>query len=197
MGFKSIALIASTLVLSNSVNAVLIDNGILTLDDETGLQWLDVTETLGMTYAEAGALEGFRYATASEIEDLMSKVLPSYSPTTRESDGQKYMNSSDPSIIAEVEAYQELFGFINRSGGYGTYFYYLDETGSFDIWNATNWLSSIQIAGGPGNTVDASPFALNGNSLYGTYLVASAVPVPAAAWLFGSGLIGLIGVARR
>jgi hypothetical protein len=25
----------------------------------------------------------------------------------------------------------------------------------------------------------------------------SAVPVPAAAWLFGSGLIGLIGIARR
>jgi len=33
---------------------------------------------------------------------------------------------------------------------------------------------------------------------YGSYLVsASAVPVPAAVWLFGSGLIGLIGVARR
>jgi hypothetical protein len=25
----------------------------------------------------------------------------------------------------------------------------------------------------------------------------SAIPVPAAAWLFGSGLLGLIGVARR
>ena len=25
----------------------------------------------------------------------------------------------------------------------------------------------------------------------------SAVPVPAAAWLFGSGLLGLVGVARR
>ena len=25
----------------------------------------------------------------------------------------------------------------------------------------------------------------------------SAVPVPAAAWLFGSGLIGLLGVAKR
>ena len=25
----------------------------------------------------------------------------------------------------------------------------------------------------------------------------SAVPVPAAAWLFGSGLIGLVGIARR
>jgi len=25
----------------------------------------------------------------------------------------------------------------------------------------------------------------------------SAVPVPAAVWLFGSGLLGLVGVARR
>jgi len=30
-----------------------------------------------------------------------------------------------------------------------------------------------------------------------TYVDVSAVPVPAAAWLFGSGLIGLIGIARR
>ena len=28
-------------------------------------------------------------------------------------------------------------------------------------------------------------------------LASSAVPVPAAAWLFGSGLLGLVGVARR
>jgi len=33
---------------------------------------------------------------------------------------------------------------------------------------------------------------------YGSYIVlASPVPVPAAVWLFSSGLIGLIGVARR
>ena len=31
----------------------------------------------------------------------------------------------------------------------------------------------------------------------GFLLTTSAVPVPAAVWLFGSGLIGLIGVARR
>ena len=29
------------------------------------------------------------------------------------------------------------------------------------------------------------------------YLGVAAVPVPAAAWLFGSGLVGLIGLARR
>jgi len=35
----------------------------------------------------------------------------------------------------------------------------------------------------------------SGNSL--TVLNVSSVPIPAAAWLFGSGLLGLIGVARR
>lgn len=33
--------------------------------------------------------------------------------------------------------------------------------------------------------------------LEGTVHTTSAVPVPAAAWLFGSGLLGLVGVARR
>jgi len=30
-----------------------------------------------------------------------------------------------------------------------------------------------------------------------TYGDVSAVPVPAAVWLFGSGLVGLVGIARR
>jgi len=38
------------------------------------------------------------------------------------------------------------------------------------------------------------PYTLH---LTGTIAAASAVPVPAAVWLFGSGLVGLAGVARR
>lgn len=48
--------------------------------------------------------------------------------------------------------------------------------------------------------VDESKDNLAGGTMQGTYPIlqtVSAVPVPAAAWLFGSGLIGLIGVARR
>lgn len=45
------------------------------------------------------------------------------------------------------------------------------------------------------------PLAINVTQTYqpnGSMLVrASVVPVPAAAWLFGSGLIGLIGIARH
>ena len=49
------------------------------------------------------------------------------------------------------------------------------------------------------STVNSSPFHDDDMSLStGSYLVqTSVVPVPAAVWLFGSGLIGLIGFARR
>lgn len=35
------------------------------------------------------------------------------------------------------------------------------------------------------------------DQMFQTHVQVSAVPIPAAAWLFGSGLLGLIGVARR
>jgi hypothetical protein len=37
------------------------------------------------------------------------------------------------------------------------------------------------------------------NTLFGdfTFSAAAVVPVPAAIWLFGFGLLGLIGIARR
>jgi len=37
----------------------------------------------------------------------------------------------------------------------------------------------------------------NGANINSTYTVTPTVPVPAAAWLFGSGLLGLAGTARR
>lgn len=52
-----------------------------------------------------------------------------------------------------------------------------------------NWKS--QIKGGPFNGVNAFWH------LEGTYVPVSAVPIPAAAWLFFSGLVGLIAVGKR
>jgi len=53
-----------------------------------------------------------------------------------------------------------------------------------------------------GSPMVAGPFkGFNANfditSLHVSSIVTSAVPVPAAVWLFGSGLMGLVGVARR
>jgi hypothetical protein len=60
----------------------------------------------------------------------------------------------------------------------------VDGAGNFDM----TWGSAI--VGGP---FDGQTGYWN---LTGT-VSAAAVPVPAAAWLMGSGLIGLVGVARR
>ena len=80
----------------------------------------------------------------------------------------------------------------------------LTNTGPFSniqsdsYWLATEWNSSIAWffnMGTGGQNLDSKT-----GSFYGWAVQSgdvSAVPVPAAVWLFGSGLLGLVGVARR
>jgi hypothetical protein len=58
-------------------NATLIDIGTRTLDDNTGLEWLDLTETRSLSYnfvsgqlGSGGAYEGWRYANLAETQNL-------------------------------------------------------------------------------------------------------------------------------
>ena len=46
-------------------------------------------------------------------------------------------------------------------------------------------------------SLDLGTFALSGNTLTFTPAAAAAVPVPAAVWMFGAGLAGLLGLNRR
>ena len=54
------------------------------------------------------------------------------------------------------------------------------------------WYPNIESC--PGGTVDVWTYGISADY---TKPVISAIPVPAAVWLFGSGLVGLIGIARR
>ncbi|VAX09398.1 hypothetical protein MNBD_GAMMA25-956 [hydrothermal vent metagenome] len=56
--------------------------------------------------------------------------------------------------------------------------------------------NSLLTAGDYRIVVAAEPYFQEAYSSYGVQVDISAVPVPAAVWLFGSGLIGLIGVAK-
>ena len=47
------------------------------------------------------------------------------------------------------------------------------------------------------NAPTMMPASVPSHTLAGSDFGQTAVPVPAAAWLFGSGLLGLIGIARR
>ncbi len=76
----------------------------------------------------------------------------------------------------------------------------VDATNAIDIWNVLG----VGTAAAPDNTasVDLNVLVLApaGGSGYFDSISATqvpAVPVPAAVWLFGSGLLGLVGVARR
>ena len=53
-------------------------DGLLTLDDASGLAWLDLSATRGLSVAQVGASEwlaqGFRFATHAELDDLVSRA---------------------------------------------------------------------------------------------------------------------------
>jgi len=67
------------LTMYQSVNATFIDNTSFTTDTSTGLDWLDVTETVGLSYehvssqlGEGGMFAGYEYATADQIKQLFT-----------------------------------------------------------------------------------------------------------------------------
>ncbi len=69
----------------------------------------------------------------------------------------------------------------------------------------SDWTELSITSAAPAGTLSAEVFMLHiqvpetpfGGSIYWDDVSVSAVPVPAAVWLFGSGLLGLVGVARR
>jgi hypothetical protein len=79
--FIKASLIGFVLSVSGLSNAGLIDMGSITHDDNTGLDWLDLSETYGMSFDEVttqlgigGTLEGYRYATLLEIEGFLTEA---------------------------------------------------------------------------------------------------------------------------
>ena len=65
----------------------------------------------------------------------------------------------------------------------------VDAIAALPVYNAGGAFTDIPLIGYTSGPVTGANLAMVTN--------VSAVPVPAAAWLFGSGLLGLIGVARR
>lgn len=66
-----------------------------------------------------------------------------------------------------------------------------DVSRDFGVLSGWGLLDYCKVGGGPCNPYSASLGYSN------NWIFEARVPVPAAVWLFGSGLIGLIGIARR
>ena len=213
--FKSIKTLSmATLVLglTTNVNAELIEidwqnagDNLITSDTVTGFNWLDLTETNSMSYNDVlsqlgsgGAFDGFRVATSDEVVALFSEI------GTDLSNGAVTFapGTLDAAIVYASDLLGNIINELGPSYPYGMLGLVADGSTSSNHYRmgsyyyAANSANYYEPAGGGGLVTNT-----DSNSYTGTYLVddsgVSAVPVPAAAWLFGSGLLGLIGVARR
>ena len=184
-----------------AASAVLdVAGGLVTRDTVSGLDWLDLTETNDLSYDfVSGQLDtgeqfaGWRYATNNEVVQLWANWgidLSAGQPT--QVDG-----FVDPAIATAVS-------FLGNIVHESSPDVFMDGTLGITIDQPNVGLHSWMGAYTGVNVSFYQPaewknFSDDVSAVHtGSYLVRdSAVPVPAAVWLFGSGLLGLIGVARR
>ncbi len=225
--FAAVAFISA----ASATHAAIVDLGNITRDTASGLDWLDVTQTQGLSYNQVlaqmgagGAFAGWRYATVGEFDQLITNF--GYPVSTGNcSNSTTHCDLNIPGDSPIIEQIIRTLGDTQNA--------YLDATHStIDISptgagfvtgylsiNSFLFPSSTLKQGSVGDSetiiratgqynADALDIVLsNGTTSFnldytearkGSFLVkVSPVPIPAAAWLFGSGLIGLAGLARK
>ena len=171
-------------------------------DFDAGLDWLDFggivdsNQTFGLSIDQAVdmySVDGWRLATNTEVNDLFNMMFPEFVPYV---DGYADSNNQTWSAAQYIDHEEWLFHFGEKYEGWvSSNGRYIDEDGL-----------ERQIGVGIGGTIFRiygpdyeRPLELGGvNSNIGVMMVReTVVPVPAAVWLFGSGLLGLLFVARR
>lgn len=220
MKFWKVITAATIVVASSNANAALIERlgGLAYYDDVANLTWLadaNYAQTSGydadgrMTWDQAstwaaglniGGVDGWRLANTVDVgndgvtyTDVYQGVDSGYNITAHSELSNMFYN------VLGNTAYYDTSGTSLR--GYG-----LSNTGPFSNLQSSYYWSATEYAY---DTNDAWYFFMDGGfqthsskpSNFYAWAVQSgdisAVPVPAATWLFASGLIGLIGLARR
>ena len=211
MVFKSIigTTCACLAVVSFSADAALVSRlgGLAYYDDVADLTWLaDANAAVGSaydTYNPGSGLMNWSDANAWAASLVVDSVGGWRLPDTLQPDAScQYQISgvSNGDNCTGSEMGNLFYNVLGNTAGS------LTNTGPFGNVQSNNYWSATEYAP---NTNNAWNFNMNNgnqnnnnknNSFYGWAVQSgdvSAVPVPAAVWLFGSGLLGLIGVAKR
>lgn len=185
-----IFLIAS-LFFAGCVNAAIVDYGSFTTDTESGLDWLDVDQTLGYSYydilpeLEAGGLyEGWQLADRAQVTGFLNNA----------GGNGIYNHVQQFDHVELVDNMLNLWGTTFDGGGYIRLGEERSPSTVYAVfivqYNSNDYGDLIQV-GGSLSKDNAQPFE-------GVALVrSSVVPIPAAAWLFGSALAGLGWIRRK
>jgi len=167
------------------------DLTVIEYNDGRLVEYLDLSETQGMTVGAALAVYGeygFHFANENDVSQLFDAFGFTYSWTpgslseitdATAVEQQQFLDYLGGAIIGPFDEPRVSFGhFDNPTAMYDAYFCIAISTGGCDPQVFTNDLS------------------LDGFAYAGITLVRTAVPIPAAVWLFGSGL-GLLGWFRK
>ena len=197
-------LITSALVLSTSANAALVErlDGLAYYDDVADLTWLaDANYALTSGYDDNGFMQwadANSWAAGLDIGGVTGWRLAH----TDASCGGTYAYNCTDSEMGNL--------FYNVLGGSEGSSIDVTHNSNYDLfsdiqttdWTATEYAAipdTYAWAFLPGSGGEQTPFQKT--YYFNAWAVqsgdVSAVPVPAAVWLFGSGLIGLIGLTRR
>ena len=176
-------------------------DNLVTQDTTSGLEWLSFTQTINTSrdyvlsqLSSGGQYDGWRYATDNEVVDLWTNfgfdLSINQSPT---------VGVASAGLISAANLLGNTSNLLNSSiYDYGAIGVTANLVGidQYNVMGAWHYLvdNSTYYA-----TVVSPNYVLTDSlTPAGHYLVrTSVVPVPAAVWLFGSGLIGIIGIARR
>jgi len=197
--------LTSTLVLifgfsfSSPTAASLVDHGNTTIDTISGLEWLDLTQSLNRSYDDlvgndgtnefgpSGDFRGWRYATINEVFDLFTHA------------GIPFINLPSGAVenIPPVMALEDLVGITFPGVAPAS-----QGITSTPVATTIRQVGVLQITNGGGSGIaNTLNFAIRDAEAFpsvGSWLVrSSAIPEPSSLILLSGGLVGLGIICRR
>ena len=165
-----------------------------------GLRYLDMTYSDGLTLAGAltnaqATYANVRVATASEFDDLFAAAGIGYDGAVTASGAFDAGATTTISTYSNYDNGDLSYKLGDTDGGYNSYIWTdPDGLGSFNNGSTRDYM---QLTRSNSHGAYVRQSGLDG--LFPTigWLLVSEVPVPAAGWLFGSALIGLVGIKRK
>ena len=152
---------------------------------------------VGLVSSSANAATVFA-PTDGDVNFLLGDLLGAQLAIFDDSD-QSYLGSSLDVAIGDVVGFAGPNGVGNHIATNTT------TAASLLLTGSSNFILGLSTDGGTSWIADASVVALGANAYSVTFgtganvieVDVQIIPVPAAVWLFGSGLLGLVAVARR